>query len=377
MIKRLQKSCRLFWAALVIIANAYGYDTALEIQRLNASSFDGFELEWSFNPIDRHSWSSLGLTSNDSNGNTLFLYGSLAKNNHKNAFFRIWRKQDEKVSDVHFANVKKLSTNFIKQTIIDGTASNNIITDSVENVTSYFSCFQMNFKLKDWGTDPPLLRLRNPDPYQMFLRGLVGFNWSCEINIASIVDSKLVISDSSSSVCQEINVNNLTNFNWNIPDSYSNGVYYWQIILTTNNEETFGSEIRPLIISDESADTDGDGYPDAVELARGSDPNDPKDIPLIITSSEVCPSAFKELQYFNILKANRNERLDWELIGHLPEGMILTSGGSLQGRPQNTGDYIFAVYVYDQRGKSDEKTLYMEVLKPAPSSVRFGNGSFR
>ena len=157
----------------------------------------------------------------------------------------------------------------------------------------------------------------------------------------------------------------------------SNGVYYWQINQVCSDGEIYESETRPFIISDGVTDTDGDGYLDIEELARGADPNDPKDIPLIITSPEECQSAYKDLQYFNVLKANRVDQLDWQIIGYLPEGLILSKGGALQGRPLNTGDYIFAVCVFDRKGKSDEKTFHLEVEKPAPSSVRMGLGGFR
>lgn len=377
MIKALQKNKWFLYAALTMAANAYCYDTALEIQRTNASAFEGFELEWSSNPIDRNSWTPIYLTSNDSDGSTLFLYGSLSKNNHKNAYFRIWRQQDNKISDVHFANVKKLSTNFIKQEIIEGVADNNTVYDTKYS-TPYFSYFKMRFKLKDWGDDPPVWRLKLPNPFESFLRGRVYFfSWEAVNNIAGLNASKLVIVDSDENICQEIPVNNLTSYEWRVPDNYPNGVYYWQIRQSVSPDETYGSEIRPFIIADDVTDTDDDRYFDDVELARGSDPNDPQDIPLIITSPAECQQAYKEQQYFNVFKANRSESLEWQLIGRLPEGLRLSSGGVLQGRPQNTGDYIFAVSVYDQKGKTDEKTFHLEILKPAPSSVRMGCGGFR
>ena len=376
MIKALQKNKWFLYAALTMAANVYCYDTALEIQRTNASVFDGFELEWSDNPIDSYSWTPISLTSNDSDGSTLFLYGSLSKRNSKNTYFRIWRERGNKISDVHFANLKVLSTNFIKQEIIEGVAGNNVVYDTKFS-TPYFSYFKTRFKLKDWGDDPPRWRLKLPTPFEFFLRGWVYFSWEADNNIAGVNASKLVIFDSDKNICQEIPVNNLTSYEWSVPGNYPNGVYYWQIILTTNNEETFGSEIRPFIISDETTDTDGDEYLDAEELARGSDPNDPQDIPLIITSPAECQQAYEEQQYFNVFKANRSERLDWQLIGRLPEGLMLSSGGALQGRPQSTGDYIFAVCVFDQKGKSDKKTFYLKVLQPTPSYIKYGNKSSR
>ena len=142
MIKALQKNKWFLYAALTMAANVYCYDTALEIQRTNASVFDGFELEWSDNPIDSYSWTPISLTSNDSDGSTLFLYGSLSKSNSKNTYFRIWRERGNKISDVHFANLKVLSTNFIKQEIIEGVAGNNVVYDTKFS-TPYFSYFKI------------------------------------------------------------------------------------------------------------------------------------------------------------------------------------------------------------------------------------------
>ncbi len=285
--------------------------------------------------------------------------------------------KSNKISDVHFANVKKLSTNFIKQTIDGGAAGNNIVTDAVVTAGRFHS-FETVFKLKNRESNSSWLRLVNPVSFQHFIRGVIHFSWNWRYNGNANVNSlRLIISDDSDNICQEINVINQSSYIWNIPASYPNGVYYWQINQVCSDGEIYESETRPFIISDGVTDTDGDGYLDIEELARGADPNDPKDIPLIITSPEECQSAYKDLQYFNVLKANRVDQLEWQIIGYLPEGLILSQGGALQGRPLNTGDYIFAVCVFDRKGKSDEKTFHLEVEKPAPSSVRMGLGGFR
>ena len=56
----------------------------------------------------------------------------------------------------------------------------------------------------------------------------------------------------------------------------------------------------------------GDEYNDMEELASGSDPNDPSDIPLIIISNPVCTNAYYGQQYYNPLKVNDNrKRVFW------------------------------------------------------------------
>ncbi len=367
----------LILAALRAFAIFNNYETALEIKRVNSQDFNGFALEYNHNPYNQSGWSQVSSKSNDSEGSNLYLYSDFNNKKDKNFYFRLINMSDEKVSDIHFTNIKRLRTNFIKQAIIDGVAGNTVVTDEFKTQVC-FNYFQTNFKLKDFGSDAPKLRLYHPSPNEVIRNQSVHFSWApISSNRNTINVLSLEISDHSYNVCQSIVLNDATNYTWSVPGSYENGVYYWQIKLSSNTGEIYGSEVRPFIITDDVTDTDGDGYLDVEELARGSDPNDPNDIPLIITSPSECQQAYKELQYFNVLKANKSDRLEWQLIGRLPEGLRLSTGGALQGRPQNTGDYIFAVCVYDQKGKTDEKTFHLEILKPAPSSVRMGLGGFR
>ena len=359
---------------IIFCLNSFGYyNTALEIKREDAGSFEGFLFEYSYNPFNKHSWGPVVLKSNDPYESSVYLYASLIQLD--DLYFRIKRTRDEKVSDIHFTSVRGMRTNFIKQSIIEGLAGNNIVTDAFVS-TNIFNFFQMNFRLKNFSNDDPYLRMINPIRNKIIQNDSVHFSWH-PIENNNISTLQLIVSDCSNTVCQSINVINMTNYVWNIPHNYNYGIYHWQLKAISNNNENYSSEVWPFIIADDLTDTDNDGYFDVEEIARGSDPNDPKDFPFVIRSQEECQPAFKEQQYFNVLKANINEQLKWNHIGYLPEGIVLTEHGVLRGRAQNTGDYVFTVFVYDRKGKTDEKTLYLKVLQPAPSYIRCGNGSVR
>jgi len=47
--------------------------------------------------------------------------------------------------------------------------------------------------------------------------------------------------------------------------------------------------------------------------------------------------------------------------GGLPEGMLLTRGGFLQGKPQEVGDFVFRIYAVDNQGNAGEATAWIPV----------------
>ena len=172
-------------------------------------------------------------------------------------------------------------------------------------------------------------------------------------------------------------VTGLSEYNVNISEEiYQLGKYWWMISAENNNEEIFHSESRFFYVSD-IIDADGDEYNDMEELASGSDPNDPSDIPLIIISNPVCTNAYYGQQYYNPLKVNDNrKRVFWISQGMLPSGIILSREGVLFGIPKGTGSFLFDIEAFNEAGKRDVKRFYTTIKTPVQSCRQSGAGGY-
>lgn len=62
--------------------------------------------------------------------------------------------------------------------------------------------------------------------------------------------------------------------------------------------------------------------------------------------------------------------IDGTEYGGLPEGMVLTTGGFLQGKPQELGDFVFRIYAVDSVGNAGEATAWIPVSSTDPVGFR-------
>jgi len=84
----------------------------------------------------------------------------------------------------------------------------------------------------------------------------------------------------------------------------------------------------------------------------------------IVTKSGDLPRGTKGVDYFqSIIASGGSEPYTFSLTGgNLPSGTSLSSDGNLSGSPQETGAFDFTVHVSDDSGRSDEKSLHLEVV---------------
>ena len=374
------KNIKLIFLFLSTVFLSYAdYNTGLEFQFQSANNFNNFSLQYNSNRNDTEAWNNLPKYNEELLGGDLFWASGLKFNDAQTScYLRLINTNDGKVSDIHSFKANLKTTVFFKMRIADGPALENIPEETPIRTKSLYY-YNMVFRLKDliiYSNVPDLLA-----PINNFITCAksVLFSWNCPKNYASNNCQSYLIIGKGLDELRKIDVSGTNIYEWS--ESSANleyGKYWWQIIVESNNVVVVGSEVRffGLVEDENNIDSDFDGYTDNEEMTRGSNPNDCKDIPLIINSNENWPAGYIGLQYINILKANDNRYpILWEIIGNLPEGLV-QDNNVISGFPRQTGDYYFRLRISNQKDRFDEKRMHIKIQDPEKSMMELGKGGY-
>lgn len=381
----MRRKC-IFFIFMLTFSSCGDYNTGLEIKLTDYADFNGYEMQYNDNKYDDDNWKPLPIHNEETIGNTRYIASGLMFEDYyayfnKQIYFRFVNKELSRISEIHSFAGKSKSTYFFKLFMSDGIPSENNPCTMPMSYTS-LPCHSMSFRTKHFvlPDDPPYLLL--PLNFLITTMSSILFSWHCseEYSLDGNYTKTLIIGKNDT-IVENINVGSNNSFYWDISNgNLSYGNYWWQFVVTSNSYHVVGSERRffTLIENENLTDTDDDGYIDNDELARGSDPNDPNDIPLIITSDENFPNGYLGQQYFLVPKVNDAKyRCSWDLIGSLPDGLTLSESGTISGVPQKTGYFTFRLKVTNQKWKQDIKRFFINISDPPKSSVRVGNGYVR
>ena len=355
------------------------YNTGFEFLYLTASNFYNYSLQYNSNRNDTEGWTSFSKHNEELFYGDLYWASGLRLNNDRsNIFIRLINKNDLKVSDIHNVGLDLETTAFFKMRMVNGPALENIPEEMPMRTRSLYY-YYMTFRLKDLIINTSFPDLLTPiNNFFTWVKSIV-FSWRCpnEYNI-NCFSTYLVIGKGIDNL-YKINVSGTNKYVWSESDANIDfGKYWWQIIVESNNVCVVGSEVRwfGLVEDENNVDSDYDGYTDNDEITRGSDPYDNKDIPLIISSDEICPEGYVGLQYYCVLKVNdKRYPIEWEIIGDLPEGLI-QNNNIISGLPRQNGNYSFKLRTINQKGRYDEKRMHLSIKSPKESYIDYGNGSY-
>ena len=352
------------------------YNAAVEIQEVIKNNIEDYEFQYSLDEKDPVGWHSFEYNNSEEwEGIKYLASGINIGSNVSMKPIALRLRNIKKVSDVHYLNIHSGRTTFLKISLENGNDFSSTVYSRHMKTLPYKEIF---FHVKDDAQITNLLRLIYPLTSSVIEPNTTAcFSWqliSCSVTNAALY---LIIGKENDTVLSKTNVTGLSEYNVNISEEiYQLGKYWWMISAENNNEEIFHSESRFFYVSD-IIDADGDEYNDMEELASGSDPNDPSDIPLIIISNPVCTNAYYGQQYYNPLKVNDNrKRVFWISQGMLPSGIILSREGVLFGIPKGTGSFLFDIEAFNEAGKRDVKRFYMTIKTPVQSCIQSGAGGY-
>ena len=351
------------------------YDAGLGFKVVGASSFSGYKLQYNFSPYYANGWTEISMGNSESFEEYLyFSSGIIINTDTKVVFWRILDKSNQKVSDVHQTTIKKRSVNFMKLSLDNGAPETSIVAQekSYDNSLPYYDiCFKTNSFVDN---ETYLISLLSPErnhavPYY----GAVNFSWQLSPDLqTAVLTSYLIFRDQNNNVIDNIDVTEQFSYNLHGMTYFisNDGVYYWQIVVETNDGKEYASELRPIAIATTNTDSDNDGYYDFYEKYRGSDPNNADDIPGIFDQNNNCPNAIKGCQYsYQFSTKQRQNLLAWSLKGSLPPGLILKTDGTISGIPQETGTFEFVVETHDRKSKWDEIYVTLVVNEASSSEI--------
>lgn len=353
------------------------YNAAIEIQEILDNNIDDYKLQYNLDDKDPISWNNFSYNNSEKQGNIKYLASGLFIDSvltNKSVALRLVNNFN--VSDVHYINIVPELTTFIKISLKNGTNfSSQVYSRHTNNLPYSEIYFHVKPKNNFWVN---LIRLIFPYMYDLLTpNSIMNFTWeliNCDIENASLF---LIILNDNDTILSKTNVTGLSGYSINMSeDVFPCGKYWWMISVEDNIDCIICSEKRCFYISN-SVDSDSDGYNDTVEIARDSNPYDPRDIPLIIISDPVCSNSYYGQQYYNILKVNDEQnRVYWNAPGILPSGLILSQEGVLFGIPRETGVFLFDVEVLNEIGKRDIKRFYMNIKDPNQSQIKSGVGAY-
>ena len=356
----------LFWVNLAFSS----HESGLEIKINSFQMFENYVIQYNFEKNNPREWNDLSTGNSSELDNIKYLCGDIdLKNKENEVFLRILKNDKSLVSDIHKVNLRENCTTFLSLSILPNQiAGNNEVVHDLSNY-GHLKYYDIGFKIKSHVEESLGVSLLQPAK-NVFESTSVLFAWNNSCNGLSSFNSYLLIGLNGQQFLRKINITNLSSYNWAVPSDFLPGMYWWQISCENNQNEIIESEKRVFYIASDLQDTDNDGYSDIEECTRNSDPNDTNDVPLFITSPQICPNANVDQQYFIQLKSNEKSGLTkWSTYSTLPNGLFLSKSGIISGRPKEMGVYFFTV-VADCKEKNDELTMSITVDSSGESQVK-------
>lgn len=156
------------------------------------------------------------------------------------------------------------------------------------------------------------------------------------------------------------------------------GYYYWKVSAIDFDDNIRNSKQRNFYVW-VPGDSDNDGFDDNYEIRHGTDPYDSKSTPLFIDTDETLPNGYLGRDYYYRLKAKGGSRRPcfWLLNtnGNPPPGLHVTYDGELRGAPEEEGDFVFFISVFDGT-KYETKPVHLTIEpKREGLGVKAGKGT--
>ena len=152
------------------------------------------------------------------------------------------------------------------------------------------------------------------------------------------------------------------------------GRYHWSVTAQGAGFSS-ASETRSLFYSglEGDLDSDNDGYSDSEEQRLGSDPGDPRDVPLEAPAN-VRLKARIDL-FFSALQQVRGgiRPLFFQSASPLPPGLKLSRDGRHSGVPLRTGRFPLRTEISDSAGKRLTTELEVEIENSSTNILRLGS----
>lgn len=158
----------------------------------------------------------------------------------------------------------------------------------------------------------------------------------------------------------------------------ASGRYYWQVAAQGAGGTSY-SEIRSFAYLDprENGDSDGDGCGDNEEKLRGSDPNDPRDVPMSFLPSGMTRARKALFFAWRPTVTGGARPLRFRALSPLPFGLKLKEDGLLCGAPSRKGLYVLRLEALDQLDRALEMSLEIKVEEERPGVLKLGGSGRR
>ena len=353
------------------------YDALLEIQEVNASSFENYNIQYQISSYDNDGWTDLDINNSEIKDGNKYLGTGVdvfGRIEGKKINFRIKNTKDFLVSAPIELTIYPKRVTFLKLYKTDNT---NSAPSSLLKKLNFLPYYEIQLPVNSYEKDKSnKTRLIEPLPMHIIQPGsIMHHNWEILNYVCSGATVYFKIGKNDIEL-MKINVTDSFEYNWIVPDFFAYGEYWWQIVIEYDTVINYGSEQRIFYIG-EAFDSDGDGYYDTEEIARNSDPYNAKDVPLLITSDACCTNGYEGQQYYLILKVNNNKRKAyWRALTELPPGLDLTEQGVLYGLPKENGIFVFNIEVTNEDNKKDQVRFFLNIEKADPSVIKMGNGYY-
>ena len=353
------------------------YDALLEIQEVNANSFENFKIQYQTSVFDNNDWNNLEIKNSEIKNGNMYLGTGVdikGKSDGKKVYFRIINTNDALKSDPIEITIFPKRVTFLKFYKNNNT---NSAPSCLLKHLNFLPYYEIQLPVKRYeNNNYNKIRLITPNPVNVTTPGsTIQYNWQI-LNFVSAGATVFLRIGKNDTELMKINVADYSEYNWIVPDNYAHGNYWWQIIIEYDSGQKYGSEQRIFNVGD-TIDSDGDGYYDIEEIARCSDPNNSNDIPLLIMLNSCCTNGYLGQQYYQILKVNDNKRKTyWRALNDLPPGLVLSETGVLYGIPKGIGIFVFNIEVTNETNKKDQIRLFLNVENANQSEVKIGKGSY-
>lgn len=375
----MKKYIIFFWFLLTYAG--YGllenrFNALLEIQEETADSFQNFKIQYKTSENDSYGWNDLKINNTEVSESNRYLATGIdtyTESNSKQVFLRIINTTNLFGSNPIEINISPKRVTFLKLLKSNDTNSTPSLVLKYNNILPYYEIvFPVRRLEKDEYNDIILMSPRSM--HSVAPSSLIHFYWQIFNFESSGATVYLIIGKGDDIELEKIDITGLSEYDWNISPTFLYGEYWWQIIVEYGPDRKYGSETRKFYIGD-IYDADDDNYNDIEEIVRKSDPNNDKDIPLLITSSPICLTGYVGQQYHLVLDVNdRKRRIYWWPLGELPAGLRLTEQGVLCGIPEKAGDFIFNAEVLNEDNKKDQVRFYLKIDKAVSSEIKVGKG---
>lgn len=364
-----------------ILTRLNDYNSAIEIQEKNSDKLNSYFYQYNQHDISSEKdWNFLPVISVQKG----FIFSGInLKKDGKSVYFRI--KSSSKISNIFEIKMTKAKTFFIKTDITDNyPESLSSPCLPLKTTKKLLPIYHFDFCVTNYSSFPSIEIIFPPldDLFRIIKGTSVFFLWFGDVVFESIDlifhgedDERTVI---KSFVNSNLGTNQfLVTFN---STEFSNGFYWWHLEGETTDGIKYKSDSGRLIILDPDAnvDSDGDGYNDNEEMARGSKIDDSNDIPLIISSDDNIPKGYRTLQYFYKFDVNdKRYTTCFSISGSLPEGLCISKDGIIHGKPTECGAFRLTISASNQIGHFDDRIIELNIEEPKASTLTFGKGSLK